>query len=716
MSFSDQPMDLAQKSSSSAPRPQLRPELKERVPSSPPVQRLPPVQSSEGGHPYALRPTLQPVALTAGGPHSRPTAAVRLISKAEFSGRASPLSPRMAPLGGSSRAPPHFIRPHLPPSPAGSPRPLSTQGPSIAGLVSAPSSSPALRGHVAPTFHYATNLGLSSSRPQTSYHSNRGSPAASSSWFTNHPSSTSFGSGTSSSTSFSSHHTGSASIVSHNIPHGHSVHGSSGASVSLSLATRNITTSASTISTCQVLPPKMTIQSSRSISPSAAASSSIARSLFRQISSMSAVSPSVPQSIGHRPVHVSLSHSPSPSSSFMTSGTAAIPLVPTAAPKQSPLPAPQAPRANPPTSFRNIFPVQRLLSPTRTATDVRSTAETMTSPRPSILRRRDSQSTSEALSKRSLPLSPGKESSNSSTLSATSSQEERDAELAKQDLLMLEEEMRRSSPSSARRMISLSDREDTPSPRKKPRKQLLQERVDAPLPPHADDDSGDVTTVENFVPIKRLSLLTGYRCNWKGKFNHFVRRSDIKPDPPIPHISDLLKAKKDMNREVRGWKIHYVMHHFKEISLSEEDYGQDLRTMTQSNTLDTALPNRIQELIKGNVLRTASMQETMTDTSALLDKLLECSEIATDIVNRATGQEKQKKVDWVVQRVTSPDRKSSTERCQPLDSSLRLALSDNREPISRSLARESTAARSGTQLADSDFHEVFFPLNNYSVA
>lgn len=263
------------------------------------------------------------------------------------------------------------------------------------------------------------------------------------------------------------------------------------------------------------------------------------------------------------------------------------------------------------------------------------------SPRPSILRKRDHEGSplkaaknlSTALSNLShqqqqqqqnaAPISPpirpdsrgnGHSSGGSTTISATSSP----------GLAEVNED---SMPH-----VPMNNKEEEPepkpvmemSPRKKPRKQQL---TGNDLDEHNDDmqfisescikkeeesdggqsdeprdgapEAGQVTTVRKPATA---SLLNSYRQNWKATHNHYLRYSDVRPkDERRPTIMDLANQYR-VQEKVNGWKIHHLSTQMEDLAEQEHSvYNQLTDLLKCTETHDSSKfedINRVNELIK----------------------------------------------------------------------------------------------------------------------
>ncbi|KRT79510.1 hypothetical protein AMK59_6762, partial [Oryctes borbonicus] len=261
------------------------------------------------------------------------------------------------------------------------------------------------------------------------------------------------------------------------------------------------------------------------------------------------------------------------------------------------------------------------------------------SPRPSILRKRDHEGSplksaknlqtalSSVLSQP--PISPdsagnGNSSGGSTTISATSSPgpgEVNDDSLPHAPMNIKEEEENRPPLEM--------------SPRKKPRKQQL---TGNDIDEHNDDmqfiseasikkeeesdgNRSDIQREEspeppNIPAVRKpasASLLNSYRHTWKTTHNHFLRYSDVRPkDERRPTIMDLANQCKVLDK-VNGWKIHHLTTQMLDLAEQGETVYNQLEELLKSTeskeeSFDNDV-NRINELIKGNLQRIKIINE-----------------------------------------------------------------------------------------------------------
>ncbi|CAG9858712.1 unnamed protein product [Phyllotreta striolata] len=208
------------------------------------------------------------------------------------------------------------------------------------------------------------------------------------------------------------------------------------------------------------------------------------------------------------------------------------------------------------------------------------------------------------------------------------------------------------------------------SPRKKPRKQQLtgndldeskddmQFISDHPIKKEEDSDmnqsdepkdgapEGQVTTVRKPASA---SLLNSYKQNWKATHNHYLRHSDVKPkDERRPTIMDLANQYR-VQEKVNGWKIHHLSTQMEDLADQEQTvYNQltELLKCTESEEVEKQFDkeiNRINELIKGNLQRIKIINDGMIEAKSSIMKIFDHKVHVTDIINRCASKRNFKK-------------------------------------------------------------------------
>ncbi|KAI1295388.1 putative histone deacetylase complex subunit [Halotydeus destructor] len=201
-----------------------------------------------------------------------------------------------------------------------------------------------------------------------------------------------------------------------------------------------------------------------------------------------------------------------------------------------------------------------------------------------------------------------------------------------------------------------SSQETGATPRKKPRKQLLEPfnlstSQNIKLMGSSDNESNrekeDIETdnaSEPETPITvpvvtskkpRPSLLGSYSAQWKSLQYHFLRYSDVKPKPEkkltLSELSNEGLQKKN------GWKIHHLATQMEEMSDNESEIHERLTKVLDtfermgktlfddnvqtSNPGQIKMSDRLTDLVRGNLQRSSLFQEQISESKSLLVKL-----------------------------------------------------------------------------------------------
>lgn len=210
------------------------------------------------------------------------------------------------------------------------------------------------------------------------------------------------------------------------------------------------------------------------------------------------------------------------------------------------------------------------------------------------------------------------------------------------------------------------------SPRKKPRKQQLtgndlDENKDDmqfisdqhPIKKEEDSDvnqsdepkdgapeAGQVTTVRKPASA---SLLNSYRQNWKATHNHYLRHTDVKPkDERRPTIMDLANQYRVQDK-VNGWKIHHLSTQMEDLADQEQTVYNQLTELLKCTESEEGCKqfnkeiNRINELIKGNLQRIKIINDGMVEAKSSIMKIFDHKVHVTDIINRCASKRNFKK-------------------------------------------------------------------------
>ncbi|XP_046675529.1 histone deacetylase complex subunit SAP130 [Homalodisca vitripennis] len=288
------------------------------------------------------------------------------------------------------------------------------------------------------------------------------------------------------------------------------------------------------------------------------------------------------------------------------------------------------------------------------------------SPRPSILRKRDTEGTpgkaaknlnplfgSLTVSTPSSPPSPprgnggAQSSGGSTTISATSSPGlGTDSPPLKPDIVE-------------------DDRPLEMSPRKKPRKQQLSGNQ-IQEPKFSDDEMEFIPSekvkktskdgvardglVLKHVARRPMMLWPGYKQMWKSKNHHFLRYSDVRPkEEKRPTVTDLA-AQKNVMQKSKGWKIHHLNLQMTDISELEmgvfDKLTAMLKVLEKKSGKDVDI-NRVNELIKGNIQRSKVITDQLQEAKCQVMKLFDHRCQVTELLNRFSSRRSGKKRERV---------------------------------------------------------------------
>ncbi|XP_024083342.1 histone deacetylase complex subunit SAP130 isoform X6 [Cimex lectularius] len=298
------------------------------------------------------------------------------------------------------------------------------------------------------------------------------------------------------------------------------------------------------------------------------------------------------------------------------------------------------------------------------------TTKTNTSPRPSILRKRDPEGSPLKAQKNlmpvlsSLPISTGsppgpgspkrpesghsgQSSAGSTTISANSSPGESPT-IIKQEPSEDDHQSTRSTPVAPPIMEM--------SPRKKPRKQQLTGNQ-ITEPTFSEDEMEFISEdkikkeikeelifeEEKCLPKRTMSLLNSYKQHWKVRNNHFLRYTDVKTkEDRKPTLSELANQKHVLQK-LDGWKIYHLGTQIEDMSNSEAEffnlYSSLLSVLEikqkkiKNKDLDKDI-HRINERIRANFQRSKVVKDQMNEARTQVLKLFEHKGYVADIINR----------------------------------------------------------------------------------
>ncbi|XP_075214063.1 uncharacterized protein LOC142320247 isoform X2 [Lycorma delicatula] len=207
------------------------------------------------------------------------------------------------------------------------------------------------------------------------------------------------------------------------------------------------------------------------------------------------------------------------------------------------------------------------------------------------------------------------------------------------------------------------------SPRKKPRKQQLtgnqmqepksedemefisEEKIKRE-PKENSEDGVEIVAPKTVPKRPTVSLLNSYRHTWKSRHHHFLRYSDVKPkDERRPTVSDLANQKQVLQK-IAGWKIYHLSSQMEDVSDLETEVFEKLTAMLKvlerkpGNQLDKDI-NRVNELIKGNIQRSKVIKDQMQEAKTQVMKIFDHKGHVTEILTRCVSKRSVKKRDRV---------------------------------------------------------------------
>ncbi|CAG0899987.1 unnamed protein product [Darwinula stevensoni] len=326
---------------------------------------------------------------------------------------------------------------------------------------------------------------------------------------------------------------------------------------------------------------------------------------------------------------------------------------------------------------------------------------TSMSPRPSILRKREPDSPSNARRALNLgalppstpplpPLSPHPDnvsSGGSSTISATSSPG------MSEPVTPVEELIKQEQPEG----MNMSQVESMPlSPRKKPRKQQLQgtELREGPQSPpvlHLESDQDSATSdamegeeeeeeeeedegerrqrgrgevkeeeegeeeeeeTETIVKKPRLSLRANDAITWKPRHHHFVRFTDVKiREDKRPSVQEL-SNERNIQQKLRGWKLFLLQAQIEDLLEEEKEYeerlGRVMESFLRGRPSRDSKQETIIELFRANLQRCKGSQDLLLEAQLKMMKILDhrphLEEIITKYSSKRNAQKSRPKI------------------------------------------------------------------------
>ncbi|XP_076454246.1 uncharacterized protein LOC143289195 isoform X2 [Babylonia areolata] len=332
--------------------------------------------------------------------------------------------------------------------------------------------------------------------------------------------------------------------------------------------------------------------------------------------------------------------------------------------------------------------IQPQATPTTTTPSITST----TSPRPSILRKRNLDGNSavprkpnfsvmgESHSPRpdttphsniSSPKTPATENSQSSTDTALSSNDATTPIHASHtDVRVKLEPPESGGPLVASPAVSTNSEA---SPRKRSRKQLFdvsRRSVSEEVKQNSStDEEGDskppVSDLKQEHPLQHqedytdaegvrwtrertkptMSIMSDYSVNWKPKHNHFQRQSDVRPKEEGNRTVNELISQRGILQKASGWRLYYVSTQLEEVIENEESLERRMEKLKERLSAMLARPcprppsyhydyNTLLELTRGNLQRCQVVRQQMQEAKCSLLNLLRHEPKIRDIITK----------------------------------------------------------------------------------
>ncbi|KAL1490491.1 hypothetical protein ABEB36_013176 [Hypothenemus hampei] len=162
-------------------------------------------------------------------------------------------------------------------------------------------------------------------------------------------------------------------------------------------------------------------------------------------------------------------------------------------------------------------------------------------------------------------------------------------------------------------------------------------------------ESNEISKVATLRKPATASLLNGYRQTWKATHNHYQRYSDVKPkDERRPTIIDLANQNRVLEK-INGWKVYHLSTQMEDLAEQEQSvYNQltDLLKFTESEESSKENDkevNRVNELIKGNLQRIKIINDGMLDAKCQIMKVFDHQRHVNDILSRCVSKRNFKK-------------------------------------------------------------------------
>lgn len=193
------------------------------------------------------------------------------------------------------------------------------------------------------------------------------------------------------------------------------------------------------------------------------------------------------------------------------------------------------------------------------------------------------------------------------------------------------------------------------SPRKKPRKQQLTGNQ-MTEPAFSEDEMEFISEekikkevkdeeIETKVIPKRktMSLLSSYKNLWKPRNNHFMRYTDVKPkEEKAPSLNEIANQKHALQK-INGWKIYHLGSQIEDVVSSEDEFIEFYNSLlcvleinqkkNKNKEIDKEY-SRINERVRANFQRTKVAKDQMLDAKSQIMKFFDHKTYVADIINK----------------------------------------------------------------------------------
>ncbi|XP_059622542.1 histone deacetylase complex subunit SAP130 [Phlebotomus argentipes] len=187
------------------------------------------------------------------------------------------------------------------------------------------------------------------------------------------------------------------------------------------------------------------------------------------------------------------------------------------------------------------------------------------------------------------------------------------------------------------------------TPRKKPRKQQLEvsntAQAEAKMPVQVNNKENSQSTEVTIKKPRACSLLETYKQNWKAANNHFQRYSDVKPrEERRPSVMDLANQAHVLQK-VNGWKIYHLSAQMEDLCELESQVYDKLSSMLQVMEAHEQSPDvdRVNDLLKGNMQRSKVIIDGVNEARGQIMKIFDHKSHVSDIIHRCASKRNFKK-------------------------------------------------------------------------